>query len=551
MQSRVALLPGAVFLLCFTAALSAADSNFDTELAKARKASGDEAIALYKALAATHPDSGVVHYETGLVLMEKLEWLSALDEFEHALKLEYKPAKSLRYKGKCQAKLKQFAAAEESYRRALELEPESPAAKFGLATSLFNQNKSADALSIFEKLAARDDEWGETAGEYLGQCYFDLGNYDDALVQARKANARKADSASNWFLARCLFKLRNFRDALPLFQKAILDVNHSDAAKYYAAVCLTNLGQHGPAKDYYGELKNADNVWGHEARAALEQRKDNPWRTYLEYSAGYDTNIIVPDFSGSSTGKKDGFNQIYADVAGRAYQNDELSLWLEAQHYGLYYFEVTSQSYFQDSASVALQFFNVSPLKEVAIGYKLNYAQLGNEPYRRENRFELGTAWWDSTSRAALNMFFGENKYFGQFQDVGGPETGAVFEYWRKLPDRDHSIRIRSGIEYRFSDLNGLKRLTQLDGVMYRSKIYEKLFGQVEAQYRLSDYPLSAVNGLSARVDQRFGVEVQLDMQIKRHLSVNLGYLYEQQHSTRPEQRLNRQQATAGFSLSF
>lgn len=536
----------------------AEDSIPEKELSKARAASGAEAIAAYRALATDYPRSMTVWYELGEALYEVKDWGEALKAYRTAEKLG-KKSDTLHVRiGKCLQKLKRHSEAEASFRKALELKPGALAARFGLGAALFNQDKAAEALTIFEELSRREDEWGDVSREYLAETHYALGHYDAAIPLAQ-ALLRKSpnDPAFHWLAGKSLFKRRRFQEALPHFQQvAQSDAPRAEAAHYYEAACLEGLGRKDEAESAYRKLSSGSSIWAEAARRDARTLAGPGLHFVLDYSGGYDTNVIRNNPDATPAGQQDGFNQVYLDVMGRVLRKPHVSLWLGAEHFSLHYFKLRENDYFQDAPKLLLNFPKAGPFQFVSLRYQLNFSELDGDKYRKEHRFETGVLYQNASDRISFDFYYGDNTYFGLFSGVGGPETGASADYRRKLPGHEHLLRLRVNAELRFSDAETERRNVERVRLQYRARIAPALFGQIEAQYRHTDYPhtqgiTSDGAPLKRRIDNRWSAEVQFDWQINSRVFLNWGYQIERQESTREIQRYDRQQGNLGFTLQF
>jgi cytochrome c-type biogenesis protein CcmH/NrfG len=556
MRQRRALTFSVLWLALFCACAWGAEPDDDPDLIKARAAADAEAATLYPAMVKKYPGDGAVWYEYGTVLSSTGAWREALVAFEQSIRLKYKPALAHMRSGKALAKLKEFDKAEAAYRRSLELNADNVAAEFGLASALFSQEKSAEALPLFEKLAKREDEWGAISREYAAQTYFDLKRFDEALgVSDALLLANPGDADSRWLRARSLYKLRRYDEALKEFQQFSDDAKRGEAAKFYIAGSLEGLGRAGDAEKQYREMAGGASMWAKEARSAAQALAGKSWYFTLDYLGGYETGITQNDNDARPSGK-DAFNQIYADIRGRVLRENDLSIWIGAEHYGLHYPKLHENDYLLDTAKVEFRLANVGPLKELALKYKFRYAQLDYQSYRREHVVDLGGTYANRNERLRFGLVFDESKYFRLSQGLSGPEASLYLDYTHRLPLWDHEFQTFASTEYRFSKEDFAERFSQRMAVQYRAQIWNIVYGRVRTQYRRDDYPESqsiASDGRSLphRTDHRLTGEVQFDAQIHRNVIINWGYRYESQDSRRAEQEYGQHQMGAGFTLTF
>ena len=546
---------GAILLLLSLVASSACAEDWrdDPDVIAARAASGAQATELYKKAIAKFPGEAQLHAELGLVLFDAGDYAGALTAYTRAQQLGWKPETAQLRIAKCHERLKQYAAAESSYRRALELDPGSAAAQFGLAAALFNQEKSAEALPYFEKLSQRGDEWGQYAQEYLLECYFDVKQYDRAAELARKLLEKKPDDpAFQWVLARSLYKSRKFAEALPLFrQQAGKNPKHAVAARYYAAICAENLNRYRDAENDYHALEHDQSDFGKEARMALERIRGKPWRLAFSETAGFDTGVILNDANGTPTKKKDGFNQTYLDVQGRVVRAPELSLWVGATNYSLLYPVLHENNYISNAATVSLELPGAGPVQHITVNYMLRYSEFDRASYRREHRVDVSGSVVNATQQIYFGFSAANNKFYGSAHSLSGPDGGFFFNYTHTLPGHDHLLRFFTDVNKRFSEDRASVRVTERAGLVYRSHLASRVYAELDETFRRDDFPQSRTAALERRIDRRDTTELNFDAHITKNVLINWGYLYEKQRSTQVQQQYTRNQVGAGISVRF
>ena len=552
---HVAALSSTLFYsaLCIFTAISAfaADPSDDQRLIRARSAAAADAVPLYKELARDYPGSAVIWYELGSVLSETSAWEEALAALQQPALKNYRPAATQSKIGRALAKLKRYREAEAAYRGSLELEPQSIGAQFGLGAALFSQNKSAEALPIFERLSTRIDEWAPVAREYLAQIYFDLNRFQDSANLSRELlTAAPENHEARWLLARSLFKLREYEPALSEFRAvAQNDPARNSAATYYVAASLEGLGRTREAEDAYAAVDPADPVWHQAARDAKRSLAGKSWHFTLDETVGYETGIVRNDDI-APVEEKDGYNELFLSVLGRVHRGQQMSLWLGVDHYSLNYFRLHENDYSQETAKVELRFVKPGPLKDLTVRYRLQYAEFDYQPYQLENILEsYGTYEW-GPQRLRFGAFINASEYFRQFDSLSGPVAGGFLEYRRRLPLWDHELQTRVGSEYRFSEASELERSSSRIALQYRAQIWKCVYGQLRTQYRRDDFPESRI-GRDRRVDHRLTGEAEFDAPVRNNLSINWGYLYESQDSRLNTQEYGRHQISAGFTLRF
>jgi len=540
-------------LAFFPAGLCAQEWRDDPLTDRARSASGMDAVVAYRQLLTKYPNVPTLQGEAGSAFYDEKLYDEALAAYQRAEAGGWKPERVNTRIGKCFEKLKKPAEAEAAFRKSLAVDPAAVAAQFGLGTALFNQDKASSALPIFETMTKRDDEWGAYAREYLAFCRYDTKDYEGTLALTRELLVTAPDDgALRWLNAQALYKSRRFAEALTAFQViSAADSKRELAANYYAAVCLENLGRIGEAEKQYDRVANDPTEWGKEARAAAGRIAGKPWRFVLDYVGGYDSNVLQGGVNEQGSGQKDAFNQVYAAVDGRLWRGDKASFWIGGEHFSLLYPQLHENDYIQNSVRANLNLPGAGPVTRFSLDYQLRYAELDYQAYRREHRASFTVARENKDYKLRVAFGGADNRYFGDSTNLSGPDATFAVDFVKPLPLWDHQVRVRSFNEYRWTDDPTLERLMQRLRVQYRAQIAGIVYGQIEGTVRRDDFPNSDGTGLKRRADLRKTGEIQFDAQVKKNLSINWGYLYESQSSSRPSQEFKRHQVYAGFTISF
>lgn len=520
---------------------------------RARVATGQDAVNLYRQLLIKYADVPTLHGESGSAFYDEHLYDEALAAYQRAAVGGWKPDRVNIRLGKCFEKLKRPVDAETAFRKALSIDPAAVAAQFGLASALFNQNRASLALPIFETLVKRDDDWGKYAREYLAYCRYEVKDYEGtlSLVDGLLAAAPE-DGPLRWLKAQALYKSGRYNEALPEF-KAVSETDSKKklAANYYSAVCLEKMGRTNEAEKEFDSIATDPTEWGREARAAAQRIAGKPWRFVLDYVGGFDSNVLQGGVDETGSGQKDAFNQTYAAADGRLWRDGKSSFWIGGEHFSLLYPKLNENDYVQNAAKATLNLPGVGPITRVSLDYQLRYAELDYQAYRREHRGLLTLA--RETKDYKLRIYFGgaDNQYFRTSSSLTGSDATFAVDFTQRLPLWDHQVRVRSFNEYRWTDDPTLERLTQRLRLQYRAQIWSVVYGQVEGSVRRDDFPNSDGVGLNRRSDLRLSSEIQFDAQVKKNISINWGYLYETQSSSRPAQEFKRHQVYAGFTISF
>ena len=119
---------------------------------------------------------------------------------------------------------KDYPKAEDSYRKAIELDPDDPGHRHGLAQALLSEDRYADALAQFKKLAELEPG---TAENYLRMAQLDrrLGQYDDAESNLQHAKQLAPGSVEILYNEALLYEDQGrYDDAIKVLSDSIAGV---------------------------------------------------------------------------------------------------------------------------------------------------------------------------------------------------------------------------------------------------------------------------------------------------------------------------------------
>jgi tetratricopeptide (TPR) repeat protein len=147
----------------------------------------DEAIVRYRAALSIDPTLYRAHYNLGRALFDRGDLGRALKEFDAALSFPLEPnykADVLNASGIAFASVGNFAAAEQRFRSALQLEPRSSVIHANLASFLARAGRLDEAIGWYKVAVAESPSYTE-ARLNLAHALSDAGSRDEAIEEYR------------------------------------------------------------------------------------------------------------------------------------------------------------------------------------------------------------------------------------------------------------------------------------------------------------------------------------------------------------------------------
>ncbi|PYR04141.1 MAG: hypothetical protein DMG00_24545, partial [Acidobacteria bacterium] len=157
------------------------DATLLHDLAVTAREAGDldEARRAEEAAVAIAPSSPIAHNGAGLVAIDQHRPADAVREFERATALDPTNASYWTNLGNAKREVRDFAAAEQAYRRALDLDARGSDAANGLGVLLVESHRPAEAVPWLERAVAASPDFVE-ARLNLGIALQQSGQIDDA-----------------------------------------------------------------------------------------------------------------------------------------------------------------------------------------------------------------------------------------------------------------------------------------------------------------------------------------------------------------------------------
>jgi type IV pilus assembly protein PilF len=152
----------------------------------------------------------------------------ALDALKQSIAADANWFESYNLRGLIYTRLNDVALAEESFKRALALQPNSPYVQHNYARMLCKQSRTSEALALFAKALANPN-YGERTKTWMaqGECQLEAGQRGDAEISFQKSYELDANNPfTGYNLALLLYQ----RGELQRAQFYVRRLNNSEAA---------------------------------------------------------------------------------------------------------------------------------------------------------------------------------------------------------------------------------------------------------------------------------------------------------------------------------
>lgn len=194
------------------------------------------------------PDDPQAYFERGRLLRIQKRLDDAAVAFEQALARDPRHIEALRGLGDVQREMGRPAAAIATWRRALDLVPDSAVLHHRVGEALLDQGQAQAALEEFQRALALDPSLAPAYGN-LGVTFIRLGRFADALPwleRAREAAPRVPETHEN--LGYALLQLDEPRRALEMFERTLELAPQRANAAFMAANSQALLGDNKAAQ---------------------------------------------------------------------------------------------------------------------------------------------------------------------------------------------------------------------------------------------------------------------------------------------------------------
>ncbi len=236
----------------------------------------------FSALAQTMDSAAVKPFNDGLVKMQKADYSGALTDFETALKVE-KDYRIYYQMAVAQVKLNNLTAAITDYENTIKTKPDFEAAYNDLGNVYFNLGKYQDAINNFQKVldTSKNDTLKNAVKFNMSLAYTNLGqaadkvkNYKKAIEYLNKAVSYNDYDAAYLFLARDYFLVNQYDNTIKASQNALKykKTIGEGGPYYYMGVAYSKKNNTKMAKEYLEKAK-ADPVYKGVAETVLKSLK--------------------------------------------------------------------------------------------------------------------------------------------------------------------------------------------------------------------------------------------------------------------------------------
>ncbi len=257
-------------------------AHFHLALAESMLHKDADAAAEYRKVLDLQPDLYEAQLNLGILLLRQKQADAALPYLQHAVEKKPKEFRPRFYLAEALLAAGDNAKAEEEYKAAGEINPNSAGVELGLAHAVARQNRLPDASPHFRKAAELDPSYKDAllelaslyekdkqpdeaaaiyrqfpenpaAQERLGELMLETKKYSEAIPGLEQAFKKDPTPANRVALATAYQFNRQFDKAAPLFQAAVMaDPENFDVRMMYARV-LRDLKQFQPAAQQFAE----------------------------------------------------------------------------------------------------------------------------------------------------------------------------------------------------------------------------------------------------------------------------------------------------------
>jgi tetratricopeptide (TPR) repeat protein len=123
--------------------------------------------------------------------------------------------------GQLQLFTEQFAGAERTYRRLVEIQPDNIAAQSSLAAALLRQGQEAEATAVYQRLMAQPDLTADDLMS-IGVGLFQSERFEDAETAFRRVTEVTPNNRDGWYnYLQALYAQDRFADLIPVAERVM------------------------------------------------------------------------------------------------------------------------------------------------------------------------------------------------------------------------------------------------------------------------------------------------------------------------------------------
>ncbi len=265
-----------------------------------------EAEKLFLEVLATDPNSGIAHYNLGLLYNRRAQHQKAKTHLEAATRLLPQNAGAYYQLGTSLVRLGELAEAEKALRRAVELAPNDLEALYALGTLLNRTGRSEEGTTLLAEherrsaAALEERQLGRRVSAYHNDVkqLLEQDRLDEA--DAKLEEILKLDPANDLAYYRrgqILFLRRQFEPALASAQAAVERKDFEPAYHFLEALCWERLGQDDKAAAAYERVVGlADYADAYVALGGLDLRRGRTEQAVLHLRRAVALEPEDPEF---------------------------------------------------------------------------------------------------------------------------------------------------------------------------------------------------------------------------------------------------------------
>lgn len=176
-----------------------------------------------------------VKTDSALELYKQGKFKEAIDVFSTILEHDEGNAEIYNNMGLCYAKLNEIEKAEQSYNKAIEINPAIPQAYINLSDLYYKNNDLGSAIGTLER-GTYEIEDNMVLAHMLARVYLEDSRYDMAITELEKVLDNEPENYDAYYdLGRVHFELGDYEAAISHFENVIEYKDNNEFLYYYLA----------------------------------------------------------------------------------------------------------------------------------------------------------------------------------------------------------------------------------------------------------------------------------------------------------------------------